>query len=38
MKLSKSDAARAGENIKKDRDIMERRKKYFFMVEPHTID
>jgi hypothetical protein len=33
-KLSKSDDARTGENIKTDKDMMKRKEKIFFMVEP----
>jgi len=34
MKLSKSDDARTGENIKKGKHMTERMKKMFFMIEP----
>jgi hypothetical protein len=34
MKLSKSDDARTGENIKRDRDMTYRKEKSFFTVEP----
>jgi hypothetical protein len=34
MKLSKSDEARTGENIKRDRDVTQRTEKIFFMAKP----